>query len=287
MLRILFSTLLICSIAVSSLASSSQKSRAPLSIINLISHPGGTLMMGVNAKVNGHEGFFIFDTGGGVSYVSPSFAKSIGCEPWGQISGFMLTGHRLDMPRCDGLSFDLQAVRVKAPIAGVYDLMQFMPANVPRIDGSIGLDVLAGRSITLSLARKQLILESRGSLAARIRRGKEISIRLVRDAEGVALSIVVAVITPKGLAWMEIDSGNGGATVIGKHLAPLFNLKSGTKELQPLKMELAGGIPVEGNARVNDTLIMDGNIGTRFLQNWDLTVDLAKGRAWLAPAESN
>ncbi|HEX4900022.1 MAG TPA: hypothetical protein VFV61_05780, partial [Pyrinomonadaceae bacterium] len=154
------------------------------------------------------------------------------------------TGHRLDMPRCDGLSFELQAVSLKAPIAGVYDLMQFMPANVPRIDGSIGLDVLAGRSITLSLARKQLILESRGSLAARIRRGKEISIRLVRDAEGVALSIVVAVVTPKGLAWMEIDSGNGGATVIGKHIAPLFNLKSGTKELHPLKMELAGGIPV-------------------------------------------
>jgi hypothetical protein len=31
-------------------------------------------------------------------------------------------------------------------------------------------------------------------------------------------------------------------------------------------------------------LIMDGNIGTRFLINWDLTLDLKNGRAWLAPA---
>jgi hypothetical protein len=44
---------------------------------------------------------------------------------------------------------------------------------------------------------------------------------------------------------------------------------------------IAGGIPVEGPTRVNETLTMDGNIGVRFLINWDLTLDLAKGRAWL------
>jgi hypothetical protein len=31
-------------------------------------------------------------------------------------------------------------------------------------------------------------------------------------------------------------------------------------------------------------LVMDGNIGTRFLIKWDLTLDLSRGRAWLAPA---
>ena len=39
-------------------------------------------------------------------------------------------------------------------------------------------------------------------------------------------------------------------------------------------------------ARVNETLIMDGKIGTRFMLRWDLTLDLAKGRSWLAPAIS-
>jgi hypothetical protein len=46
---------------------------------------------------------------------------------------------------------------------------------------------------------------------------------------------------------------------------------------------LVGGIPVGGDARVNDTLIMDGNIGTRFMIDWDVTFDLGKGRAWLTP----
>jgi len=38
---------------------------------------------------------------------------------------------------------------------------------------------------------------------------------------------------------------------------------------------------------VNETLIMDGNIGTRFMIKWDVTLDLAKTRAWLAPVRNS
>jgi hypothetical protein len=117
-----------------------------------------------------------------------------------------------------------------------------------------------------------------------MRKGKEISIRLVREVEGIALAVVVGVITPEGTAWMELDSGNGGANVIAKHIAPLLNLKTGVKGSQPANFMLVGGIPVGGDARVNDTLIMDGNIGTHFMIDWDVTFDLAKGRAWVTTA---
>lgn len=241
-------------------------------------------MMTLRAKVRGHEGNFVFDTGGGVTYLSPSFAQTIGCKPWGQLSGFVLTGQRLDMKRCDNLMFYVNQHPFPAPIAGVFDLMKFMPTNVPRVDGSIGLDVFAGRAITLNLAERTLTVESTSSLNARIRQGREVPIRLVREVEGVALAVVVGVVTPEGTAWMEIDSGNGGANVIAGHIAPLLNLKNGMKEPQPASFRLAGGIPVRGEARVNESLIMDGNIGTRFLIDWNLTLDLARGRAWLAPA---
>lgn len=257
---------------------------APEAIIELSPHPGGTAMMTMRARVRGHEGVFIFDTGGGISYISPAFAQTIGCKPWGQITGFMLTGQRLDMPRCDGLSFDVQGQSYSAPIAGVFDILKYLPPNVPRIDGSIGLDIFVGRAITLSLTQRTLVVESRASLAARARRGREVPIRLVREVGGAALAVEVAVPTPEGMAWMELDSGNGGATVIGKHLAPLLKLDPGKKEPQPASFQIAGGIPVDGMARVNETLTMDGNIGTRFMLKWDLTLDLSKGRAWLTPA---
>jgi hypothetical protein len=253
-------------------------------VVDLIPHPGGTAMMTLHSTVAGHEGNFLFDTGGGISYISPGFAQTIGCKPWGQITGFTLTGQRLDMPRCDNLSFDIKGHRFGAPISGVFDIMKYLPANVPRIDGSIGLDVFVGRAITLKLAQKRLTIESQSTLRRRMTRGKEVPIRLVREAGGVALTVYVGVPTPEGMAWMEIDSGNGGANVIGKHLAALLKLDPRTKEPQPASFTIAGGVPVGGMARVNETLIMDGNIGARFLLKWDLTLDLAHGRAWLAPA---
>jgi len=257
----------------------------PTLVIDLTPHPGGTDMMTLRASVRGHEGNFVFDTGAGTSYVSPAFAQTVGCKVWGQLSGFTLVGQRLDMPRCDGLSFEVGGQTFGAPSSGVFDLMKFMPPNVPRVDGSIGLDVFAGRTVTLSLAQRKLIVESASSLAARIKHGKEVPIRFVREVGGAALAVYVAVPTPDGTAWMELDCGNGGANVIGKHLAPLLKLDPNKREPQPASFMIAGGIPVEGMARVNDKLVMDGNIGTRFMINWDLTLDLAKGRAWLAPAK--
>lgn len=285
MVRVLLVSVLLCLSAGAGDAKISASARpAPQAVIELIPHPGGTAMMTLRAKVRGREGLFMFDTGGGVSYISPAFAREVGCKPWGQITGFVLTGQRLDMPRCDGLTFNIQGHRFGTPTSGVFDIMKFMPPDVPKLDGSIGLDVFAGRAVTLSLARKQLVVESPGSLAVRRRRGKEVPVRFVREAGGVSLTVYVAVPTAEGTAWMELDSGNGGANVIAKHIAPLLKLEPGKKEPQPASFRLAGGIPVEGMARVNETLIMDGNIGTRFLINWDLTVDLSKGRAWLAPA---
>jgi hypothetical protein len=71
------------------------------------------------------------------------------------------------------------------------------------------------------------------------------------------------------MAWMELDCGNGGAIVIGKHIAPLFDLDLTKKTPQPGRFMIANGIPVEESMRINDTLIMDGNIGTSFMRKWD------------------
>ena len=47
-------------------------------------------------------------------------------------------------------------------------------------------------------------------------------------------------------------------------------------------MRIDGRVPLEGMGRVNETLIMDGNVGTPYLVHADLTLDLANGKAWIA-----
>jgi hypothetical protein len=275
---IIFITLLSLGFGCSTLA----KEPPPLAIIELKEQAGANAT--VQVKIGDHTGVFLFDTGEGVTSITPEFAETLGCKPWGRISGFRMTGERLDMTRCDNLVLELGGLSFKAPIVGVFDLMRLLPDSPVRLSGGIGLDIFAGRALTLQSQRNRLIIESPASLAARISKAKEVPVRLVRDVEGVALAVDVGVPTSKGLAWMELDSGNGGTLVVAKHLAALFGLDPERKEPQPVKFKLAGDILVEGLARTPD-IIMDGNIGLVFLRHWDLTLDLGKGRAWLAPAE--
>jgi hypothetical protein len=111
-----------------------------------------------------------------------------------------------------------------------------------------------------------------------------VPIRLVRDAEGLALSAVIGVPTSKGLAWMELDTGNDDAViVVSKSIAPLLRADPAGDSPQHIKVALASGIVLEGDTKVVEGLIMDGNIGIRFLSAWNITLDLKHSRAWFAP----
>ena len=236
----------------------------------------------VHAVVNGTPGTFLFDTGEGVSSFSPSFAEKIGCHPWGRISGFRMSGERLDNKHCDNITFDIAGQKLLAPVVSTVDIMEFPGPLVPPVDGSLGLDLFAHRTITI-IPRKAILLESPSSRAQRIKAAREFPVRIVRDVEGIALSVDAATRTPEGLAWMELDTGNGGSLVIANHIAPLLGLRADMTTPQQGKFELANGIPVEGTIRTRD-LIMDGNISAQFLNRWILTLDLEQGRAWLASA---
>jgi Aspartyl protease len=237
----------------------------------------------VHAVVNGQPGTFLFDTGEGVTSFSPDFAEKIRCHPWGRISGFRMSGERLDSSHCDNVSFELSGHTFVAPAVITVDIMKFLGPDVPHVDGAIGLDLFARRIITI-IPRKSIVIENRKSLAARIRNATELAVRIVRDAEGIALSVDGAVRTPQGLAWMELDTGNGGSMVVANHIAPLVGLEPDTSTPERAHFYLSNGMLVEGMARTRD-LIMDGNIGAQFLNNCVLTLDLQEGRAWLSKVD--
>jgi hypothetical protein len=256
---------------------------APVAVITFDRYPIGDDLLTVHASVTGHAGTFLFDTGEGVSMISSELAKAIGCKPWGRISGFRMLGDRVDAPHCDGIALGLEGQRLNAPSVIVYDLMKLFPADAPRLDGSLGLDLFAGRAITLELARRTLTVENQRSLAVRVAHATEVPIRIVRDAEGLALSTAIGVTTPAGTAWMELDSGSVGI-IVSSAIASLLNLDPQSKGAQPVRFTIGGRVPVVGSARVVDGMIMDGILGMSCLEKWTLTLDLVSGRAWIAPA---
>jgi hypothetical protein len=195
---------------------------------------------------------------------------------------FKMTGERVTMTRCDNIRVRAGGGAAVRPTVGVFDLMALLPKEAPVVDGLLGLDIFDGQAITLDQRRKAILVETPASLARRAAAGRALPIRLVRDAQGLALTVDAAVATPKGNAWMELDTGNFGGFIIGEHMAPLFALDPKSRATQQVTLTIAG-VAAQGDAEVKD-LIMDGNIGQRFLRQWLVTLDLKNTRAWIAPA---
>jgi len=232
----------------------------------------------VRANVGGQDGFFTFDTGGGVSLLTPAFAAKIGCKPWGRLSGFAMMGNRIDTPRCDDVAVTIAGKKLKAPVAGVFDLMSLFPKDAVPLDGSLALNVFEGKAITIDFPAKTLTIDTPATPEKRMREGTEVEARLTREAQGRALAVSVAVPTPQGKVWMELDSGNSRTILISKPYAALFGLDPDKKEPQSVDFPLAGSIRVKADRAFAPDMIIDGNIGMPFLKNAVVTFDLRSGR---------
>jgi hypothetical protein len=154
--------------------------------------------------------------------------------------------------------------------------------NTVVLAGSIALDIFTGRQITIHALSNRVTVDTPAEFARESARAREVKGRLVRDGEGVCLTVNAGVPTSKGLVWMELDTGNNGPIVIGSHIAPLLGLRPDISTPQHAHFDLTEGVSVDHDAVVQD-LIMDGNLGEEVLHHWDVTLDLVTGQVWMAP----
>jgi hypothetical protein len=236
----------------------------------------------LSVEVNGHPFRFGLDTGGGVTLIAPEVAAAAGCTPWGRTTGYTMMGRRLDGPRCDGVAIDIAGHAFTPPITGVL-APELIEPNDRDLAGSLALDAFEGRAVTLDFGGGRLIVESPASLAARVRTMTPLPIRLVRELGGRSLVPVVAVPTPNGPLWFELDSGNGGTVLVRKTYAALFGLDSTAAGPQAGEITVLPTVRAQTDRIFTPDMIIDGNLGIPFLRNWVVTLDLAAARAWIAP----
>jgi hypothetical protein len=234
----------------------------------------------LRVEIGGKERLFQFDTGGGNSFISPEIAKELGCEKGARLVGFRMTGEKLEEPRCDDVAVKIGGHDFTIPVAGVYQVGEFNAKGVT-IDGLIALDLFEGRTITLDFAGLKVIVETPESAAARVAGATELPARLVREAGGYSLTIDVQVPSKVGHLGFELDSGNGGTILVAKPYAATFGFDP-DKGPQQGRFEIGKGIAAEGLI-FPAGITLDGNLGMPFLKNYLVTLDLDRGRVWLAP----
>jgi hypothetical protein len=194
-----------------------------------------------------------------------------------------MRGQRLDLKRCDDFRIEAGRLVLTAPTAGVYDLLQGAPRDAPPIAGSVGLDMFAGKIVTLDVAHKTLTIESPRSLKSRVANARLLKSRFERDAQGLALEALIATATRRGRVWLEIDSGSDGSVIVNRPVAAPLGLDPSGRDSQPLRLKLVGGPEIDAPCRVED-LIRDGNIGVQVLRHWIVTIDTVGRRVWIAPS---
>src|SRR5215204_4273564 len=196
----------------------------------------------VEVVVGGKTRTFYFDSGGGISGISPALAKELGCAQVGDMVGFNAGGVKVPGgKRCEDVTYSLNGFTVTRDIA-VFEPNDYFPNANGRLDGSIALDAFDSQALTMDLTGNRLIVETEKSLKKRTRQMKPLTARVSREIGGATLDIFIAAQTPNGRIWMLADTGNTNKMLFTpaaeKQLGINFDDAIGEKRIKPVKINL-------------------------------------------------
>lgn len=234
----------------------------------------GSGLVAADIEIGGQPAHVLFDSGGGVTVITPEFARRIGCATFGSFTGFRMRGERLDLQKCGAREVRAGRSAVRRDLA-VLDLAPLLGEGAPPLDGIMGLDVFDGRLVTLSLADRRVRIGERPGAGWR-----EGVVRFQREAGGAGLSAFVRVDSSQGPLWMLLDSGSVG---VFAYLSPGALQQLGHAGEGPVTLRVSGAGEHQVEIRRMDALIYDGVLGERFMRMFDIAIDFRRSRIWWRP----
>ena len=227
-------------------------------------------LMTVSAQVGTQPLRFLFDTGAGLTLITPTVARQLGCEPYGREVGHRMNGDAVEFQWCDpqDLRIGVSFVRHRDRIA-VFDVNVLLPPSLPRLDGVLALDSFRERMITLDWKDRLLTVHGSGS-APTVSRARP-SVRFATGDTGASLTVLLEVSGSRGPLWFLLDSGNLRGTLIGSHVVRdgLLSIAADTS----IALRLGSGRTARFTT-IADAISYDGVLGTDFLLAEPVTLDL-------------
>lgn len=96
----------------------------------------------VEVVIDGKAYDFLFDSGGGYTLLSPQILDAAGCVPSGQLTGFRMSGERVDFKKCGATALRIGAVAFHVE-SGVFDINALLPDTLPALHGVLSLHTFA------------------------------------------------------------------------------------------------------------------------------------------------
>jgi hypothetical protein len=233
----------------------------------------------VKTKVNGEEGTFILDTGGGAHVLSQSFFEKVknGTNEDGVYTGFRFNGERLDLTVYTAKQISVGNLAQQNPHIGVYP-----PLDEYGFDGLVSLKLFENQPFTIDFINSQLILETDESLSLIEQAAEILPIKFDKERDKVLDLFITVCLNDSVSLQAEFDTGSGfDAFILNKYYGGKLNLQLDSLNRTTInKVSLCGSSISQQNKKsvVNNDLIYEGLIGSGLFRNKKLTIDIPNKR---------
>jgi hypothetical protein len=215
---------------------------------------------------------FLFDTGGGITLVTPEVARRLGLHPYGRLVGHRMNGEAIECAWVDGLEMSAAGWPLpKQPLA-VFDLASVLPPGLPPVAGILSLSSFRGRALTLDWPGSRLAVQAADSADAAVA-AHGVPLRFATGDAGATLCVFTPVAGRHGPLWFLIDSGDALGTLVGTHVVRDSLLEFGADSSVTVAV---GRGESRRTASVRAPIHYDGVLGTEFLQRGPVTLDLRR-----------
>lgn len=223
-------------------------------------------------RIDGSDYTFLVDTAGGRTLLAPEVAATLGCTPRGRDVGYRMNGEPVVFQNCPVLSGMLSSLPVHVAPVAVFDINGLLPAELPRLHGSLALDAFRGQVLTLDWARNALVVHSAPDGTDALRRNG-LPIRFATGETGTALSVLVPVQSARTQLWFLLDSGNVKGTLVDRRLLQDGSIQLKVDSFAQFRVGTGGEESLQVLA---DDINYDGVLGTEFLQSHLISIDLRR-----------
>lgn len=225
---------------------------------------------------------FLFDTGGGLTIISPEIVKEINKSAYGNSVGFRMSGEKIETKVCDSVNIKIGGINFFHASVGVFDIMDFLPKELKRIDGLISLKTFEQMKIVLNLSENELIVETKKSFGEKIKRMDLVKSRFASGTNGTELNIFIGTPFNNNLWWFLFDSGNISQTKISTIVAKEWNLKMNKEgeitETGEFKFAIANDSITA--LTVIDKIIYDGALSFDFISQSEYAISFKDKKVW-------
>lgn len=235
----------------------------------------------ITISIEGKSYQFLFDTGGGETFISPAICSNLKKAPHGKQIGFRMNGERIHYQKCDSVTFELGPTEIFHSTVGVWDVMSILPKELPKIDGIISLKSFQNKIICLDLTKNLIMVETNKSSNKKTKKMTLLTSRFANGLTGNELNVFVGAKHKNVLYWFLFDSGNLDSFIYSPVTAYEWGIQSDSVSAgKRYKTDLELGAGSSEMEIVTKDIIYDGSLNYDFISKNIYLIDMIKNKVW-------